>query len=352
MSYFNWKWIVLALAFCVLSCDKDIMPIEITSTDELDKQPEAKVEKIIRNGRFVFTSTASLNKTIEELQNGAPEKIASDFEKLYAVGFRSHKAIVNPNNEGLQAKFSKELMQKRQLRKSSINFSKESVVNDDEFIIDPAFASLVNENNEIIVNDILYKIINDSGVFMVHVKDSLHLFQYLENLKLESSNKSYFNAYNIRLVGGGYSRISERISKYVRALGKFGYYGGGRGFPGINWTTTGSALSEEIKLQNVITNLKKCGIKEPTFPGLFGNSLVCIDNFDSKHRIKTEFWDQSWGFYKSAGVLTKTQRRRFGIWWKSNADEIHLGINKILLKYDVPAPEIFRQKQPSNIHSD
>jgi hypothetical protein len=80
--------------------------------------------------------------------------------------------------------------------------------------------------------------------------------------------------------------------------------------------------------------------------GIFGTSYVCRDYFGKKHRIKTEFWDQDWGFYESVGILTKTQRKRFWVWWASKSDEIHLGINHINLRYNFSQPQINSYSHP------
>lgn len=37
----------------------------------------------------------------------------------------------------------------------------------------------------------------------------------------------------------------------------------------------------------------------------------------------------------------RVQVRTLGVWWASDADEIHLGINRVLLRYNYPQPEIF-----------
>ena len=101
-------------------------------------------------------------------------------------------------------------------------------------------------------------------------------------------------------------------------------------------------LSEEERLNEIINSLPVCdgNASGNWVQNLFGNSYVCRNYFDSKHRIKTEFWDQNWGIYQSVGILTKTQRKRLSIWWASKSDELHLGINHIMLRYNFPQPQI------------
>lgn len=100
-------YIIIALTFLFASCQKELDLVETQSN-----QPVRVVEKTIDNGRFVFSSKESLKATIEELQSEDKEKVEQEFEKFYKKGFRSHKPIINPKNEELQAKFSEEYLVK------------------------------------------------------------------------------------------------------------------------------------------------------------------------------------------------------------------------------------------------
>lgn len=346
--------IILILTLVLASCQNEL---ELNNIE--NNQPEAVVEKTIENGRFVFSSKESLKTTIEGFQNDEIENVEKEFEKLYEKGFRSHKPIVNPENEQLQAKFSEEIMLKRQLRKSSSNsYSKttsaEDEQNEEEFIADPLLASLVNGNNEIIVNDTLYKFTKEKGLFFTHVKDSTHLFNFFKEsneqankIGVKSTSANRISPCQEREMYGGVTRIDERISRYIRPIEDDCYGGGGSGGGGSPPSTP--QTTEEERLQQIINSLPECdgNAGGNWFQGIFGKSYVCRNYFGSKHRIKTEFWDQKWLFYKSVGVLTKTQRKRFWIWWASKSDEIHLGINRILLKYNYKQPVITAHNFPS-----
>lgn len=294
----------------------------------------------VQNGRFVFSSTESLKETIEELEKVELEIVQKSFENKYEKGFRSYKPIVSSDNLVLQTQLSKEITLKKEQKGTS-----KSTDDDDDLISDPLLAAFVNDNNEIIVNDSLYKIVEDQGVLIVHVKDTTYLYDYLKN-----QNKTSKISSRIASDCGGYQQMDDRITLFIAPIDDCGggsSSGGGGGTGG----TSSPVVDPEVALQNIISSLQNCDINKSFFQNLFGKSYSCTDDFDSRHRIKTEFWDQSWGFYKSAGILTKTQTKTLGIWWESNSDEIHMGINKILLKYNVPAPEIYKYKNP-NIHSD
>ncbi len=350
--------IILILALILVSC-QDELKLNNTETN----QSQEVVEKTVRNGRFVFSSKESLKATIEDFQKSEIENVEKEFEKLYEKGFRSHKPIVSPENEKLQAKFSEEIMLKRKLRKSSSNsFNKttnlESDEEDEEFIADPLLASLVNENNEIIVNDTLYKFTKEKGLFFTHVKDSTYLFTFLKEDSNNSNKTTSVMARPIpidicaeRRIYGGITRVDDRISRYLRPIEEDNCYSGGGGSGGGGNPPSAPQTTDEERLQQIISSLPLCEGRDNWFQNIFGKSYYCTSNFDSKHRIKTEFWDQSWLVYKSVGILTKTQRKRFGVWWASKSDEIHLGINRILLKYNYKQPNISSITHPQLFNS-
>lgn len=311
----------------------------------------------MENGRFFFSSKESLKATIDDFQNDAIENVEKEFEQLYEKGFRSHKPIVSPENEYLQAKLSQEIMLRRQLRKSSTNSlsrtsGTEYEEETEEFIADPLLASVVNENNEIIINDTLYKFTKEKGLFFTHVKDSTHLFNFFKE-DIENTNKAASKMARAiprdlceeRRMYGGVTRVDQRISRYLRPIDDDGCYleGGGDDPPP---PPPVPQLSEEERINRIINSLPECYGSRPYFQNLFGKTYVCRNYFSSKRRIKTEFWDQNWGIYQSVGIQTKTQRKRFWIWWASDSDEIHLGINRILLKYDFPQPQINSYSHP------
>lgn len=102
MKTYNY-FILITLLLFLTSCQK-----EVDIVDDPNKQPVSLIEKNINNGRFVFSSRESLKATIEKYNSKPLEQIEQEFETYYENGFRSHRAIINPNNEILLAKFSQE----------------------------------------------------------------------------------------------------------------------------------------------------------------------------------------------------------------------------------------------------
>ena len=314
---------IAATAFTYVSCKKDI-----------NYNGNYNGNYNIVNGVFKFNSKESLKEFIDKLQNKSSKNLEGYFKKLYLKGFRSHAPIVNQDDENLQIILSneqKKLYEEGRMKASTIT----DFVEENQFIKDPFLAALVNSKNQIIINDSLYVIKKNQGVFYSHVKDST----YLLNSKFLKDGFSIYYDY-------GYSILDNEISHYRYPREDYEYGGGGNSNGGGSSNGGGD---ETETIQGVIDNLSICDgdAGGNWFQGFFGTSLVCRNYFDNKHRIKTEFWDQTFGFYKSVGVLTKTQRKRFWIWWASNSDEIRLGINRIVLKYHYPRPDLSSYTHPN-----
>ena len=343
MKKINARAVLLFCISCMILSSSIFMACNKKDTFSDDNQALKKnSDKVIISGRFVFSSKESLSETINQLNTEKTDQVEDKFEKFYKTGFRSHTPIVNPENVQLIMKLSEEYKLKSDLLKNSNGTDEEG-----GFISDPFLAALVNENNEIIVNDTIYKFTKENGLFFAHIKDTTYLFDYIEkeftskeNLKLTSV---YVDPCEMREELGGVTQVDDKILRYVNPDDC--YVDGGS-------TGGGLPLASEPSLQEIINTLPTCeGTAGNWIDGLFGKSYECTSYFDDRTRIKIEFWDQKWLIYASVGVVVKTQTRTLGIWWASKSDEIYLGINRILLKYNYPAPVIAAPPQSSYFSS-
>ncbi|MGY0426359.1 MAG: hypothetical protein ACWIPI_05960 [Polaribacter sp.] len=300
---------------------------------------------------------------IEDLKKQKTEVVEKKFEKLYEKGFRSQVPIINPENEKLITQLSSEKT-KGLLNKGSFRGENENS-DDSKLIPDPYFASIVNQNNEIIVNDTLYKFSKNEGLLFVHVKDSTRLYNYLkeQNKTLSRNALSRNPVYRMRpcearMNYGGVTQIDERISRYLRpirelsdrpisrSLRRVGIDdncgGGNYGGSGNIRHTTITRTDPEVTVNNLIQNLDVCkGHKGNLSQRVFGTYRYCHKYFNnSKYRMQIEFWDQRWFIYKSVGVTVQTHKKGW-FWWNNiKSDELRLGINKIYLRYKYNEPKI------------
>lgn len=286
---------------------------------------------------------------LEELEQNNYAELERKFEKLYLKGYRSHSFAVDVSNEYLIRLISNDSFEENASSRKTMSFDIDEDQDDDyydeddddEFIPDLILSLLINKNNEIVVNDTLYKFTKQDGLFLAQIKDSLDLLQYFDGNKLilEEFNhqEGLTNINNTGTVLGfippqnNFNNQNKIVSSISPIL----------------------AMSADDEKRQIINSLPECrGKRRNVIKNLFGKTWECREKFDSKNRVKVEFWDQNWYFYKSVGVSVKTQKKKAKIWWKSKSDEVELGINRVYLKYYFVMPEVFASTSQGNIGAD
>ena len=309
--------VAVSIGLISASCQKETFE-DVVAEENLGALNETLISK---NGVLHFKSIDELKTKIDNYREDE-NKMNNQLADLYISGFRSLNPVLDENN--------------KQLKKYYSEREKKSKIQDEEndIIADPFLASLVNERGEIVLGDSIYKFSDSRGVFSSKVIDSTYLINYVNNLDNEYKNMA-LEPCAIRMEQGGYTQVDEKIMRYVEPIQDCGGGGGGGGY-----TPTPPPPAPE--LQDIIDDLPICdgNAGGNWVQGIFGKSYVCRSYFEDRRRVKIEFWDQSYGFYKSVGIQVKNQTRTFGAWWASEADEIHLGINRVYLKYDYPQPQI------------
>jgi len=313
------KKITLLLIFSLItftSCEKE----EFSDSPIKDNITAKKKTEALKNGILHFSSKKDLEHKIESYREN-DELLNNRLTELYLSGFQSFKPILDEDNKQLKQYYSKK---KSKTKDEDI---------ENNVIADPFLAALVNERKEIIVGDSIYKFTDSKGVFSSKVIDSTYLINYVNNLDTEYKNME-LEPCSLRMEQGGYTQMDEKITRYIEPIQDCGGGGGG------GYTPTPTPPAPE--LQDIIDDLPICdgNAGGNWIQGIFGKSYVCRSYFEDRRRVKIEFWDQSYGFYKSVGIQVKNQTKTFGVWWASKADEIHLGINRVYLKYDYPQPKI------------
>lgn len=248
--------------------------------------------------------------------------LGKTMKKLYLEGFRSKSPIGNVETDMELIQLFNNSLVEREFREDEVDDETLRVELEEETLIaDPVLSAFVNQENEIVVNDSLYKFTR-VGVFSSRLKDRSKLFSYLEKL---NQNLSEEEILQLRKNSSGNMLVVEGIKRYV------------------------APLSDEILQQNLIKRTPEVDL-QPVIDGLpitaggknwilqrvFGESVVSEEYFDRRRRAKVEFWNQDYGFYKSTGISVRNQTRRFRVWWASDADEVALGINHIKMKYTMP----------------
>lgn len=351
-------FVFLSILFC--SCHEE--PIGQNSATSLKNTKSGTVI----NGRFYFSSKEDLKKHIDDYKLMSENQLELKFKKLYSSGFRSHTSIVNPKDEMLINLLDKEHKPLGIYAKSTIENQEFFQEEEESIISDPILSLVLNDDNEIIINDSIYKITADLGVLSARVQDSTYLYNYItSNSSLTITAKSSKTGKSssqvapapilepagpmmglakspceIRAEIGGHIDVDNHITRFIAPYDPVDcimipIYSTFSPKPYV------PQISADQILQNRINSLPQCQPERTSlFQSLFGTNLSCINYFDSKHRIKNEFWNQNWGFYSSVGIQTRVQMKKLYIWWASDADELYLGINRIYMKYNYSAPTI------------
>ncbi|OWK98034.1 hypothetical protein AP75_08005 [Kaistella haifensis DSM 19056] len=113
--------------------------------------------------------------------------------------------------------------------------------------------------------------------------------------------------------------------------------GGGYNPPGGNTGggTNPPVTDPNIQMMNFINGLQNCSPTNGLFDGIFGDSDICIDKYESKYRVKTKAYNYNYFLVYNLGVKVKHQKKGFlGIWSKENCQEIRLGVISSQFSYD------------------
>lgn len=160
--------IIIGCLVLIVSCQKN----EISDRIENNKI-EDKIE--VNNGVLSFSSKDLLNRTMENLKQINDKEKEDKFSLFYDKGFMPLYPHFKEDDVGKLLSFSAKKLEKLenilllnpQARSASAAISKEENFIgefDDDLISDDEFASILNENREIIVGDTLYRY-TYSGIF-------------------------------------------------------------------------------------------------------------------------------------------------------------------------------------------
>ena len=262
--------------------------VVVSSCKEQQVVPEGNSSPIsnavkIEEGRVKFGSLDEMNTLLKNTEKKSPQQL----NDMIGDSFKSHFEIVG------------------QIEQISPETVKENKIDlKDTPISDPYFASLLNKDREIeIGNDVIYKIGNDY-CFYFHKSDTKLVEKFYEELKS--------NLVNVK--------VGELKSLYSQKLGVFG-------------TVT-------KKNTGLLTDSK----------GNKSSRVSSADDsyyFNSGHRMRSQYYSNSYLVYSTIGVQTQMEQYGTVYWfwkgWKSdNANKISVKVldGTYVVGYDGSFPMI------------
>ncbi|WP_395054540.1 hypothetical protein [Flavobacterium sp.] len=330
---------------------KCALPDESLKNDENIDLSILKIE----NGILNLPSKDYILQIVKEFKTGVKEQndFYSQIKKLQDLGYKPLTPFLNGLTTNEIQEFvvrKKERINKRNidfgLYQSNKNSQDLELDIDDELISDPVLSSLLNENREIIIADILYKY-TELGLFYIEKQNKQVLYDYYDN-KTPQERYALINQYNnehsttdkpqeiIEQLGQGLTTF--RISMPDTAYTVDEYGGGGGG--GSSAPTGGNGVFNPA-------DFGACEImSQGFFEQIFGESESCYDYYNDNRRVKVKYFNQNFGIFSSIGCSTRLQKREhlnllFGTisWWeKSYAQKIRMGVNNLTYTYNFNVP--------------
>jgi hypothetical protein len=165
---------------------------------------------------------------------------------------------------------------------------------DDAIVYDPYYANLLNENREISIKGLTFRIIKE-GVIICKDIDKNDAIDFVKTLR---ANRSMFSENEVF--------TNETVSFLPE--------------PYLN-PTDDRVTNKKLRT----TTNKSC----PTSGGgLFGHTHQCSQEYGGgTFRNKGRMWSQNFGNIASMGGETKHQKKQFGVWWGRDAEKIDLRAN-------------------------
>lgn len=192
---------------------------------------------------------------------------------------------------------------------------------EDELILDPSFAKILNAKREVKLADKVYRYVREGVlIYQEGLSD-----EYIESLDLSSFRNLPHG--DIVSCGNGVSlmKISyahlDQDSHYIDIPVT-------RSTINANGITLGNGVHiAEADVHRLVYDQSSSDANgfAQWISGVFGTNVVAINEFDSKHRITMRAFSQDYGIYRSVGMAIRMQQKVLGSWFRYKAEEIRYG---------------------------
>ncbi len=221
------------------------------------------------------------------------------------------------------------------------------ILETDTLIIDPYFENLLNGDHEIQVEGTLYKV-TQYGTYICLPEKRNRLNETLKgiensNMQLTISNRMFpgeqLQSEDFYFVEPGIYRLDSFNNNHiVSAAPRLSTQSGP---PRNGRETTNDLLPEYIYDRFPTYNFDAKTWAGSLLQDVFGRTKPHTEKFDSKHRIRVNFYNVNFGVYASAGINVKMQRKGWtGIWRNDDAEELRLGWDGLIIDLMLPnAPQ-------------
>lgn len=279
--------------------------------NEIKHTPE-----IVREGILAFNDISQLTSTIEALR----ESDVNDINNLPITKAYTLNGEFVSLNSILEEKVLSSLteQERSEVKAEGLVYEPE-----DSIINDPCMMAVLNANREIQVSDKIYRYV-DNGLIIYDVNSSFNpnsatipkQFEQCVPIEDEEGNIATY----IPLEDS--SNSSEPKPQVINYNGSL-TLSDGMNIPADR--VRGIKFKKEADDNNAFVNF---------LSSFFGDNAAIVNEFDDTHRMKLRMYNYNYLIYVGCGMTVRMQKKKFGIWWRTSAQEFAYGWTALEFSYD------------------
>lgn len=206
---------------------------------------------------------------------------------------------------------------------------------EDEIIVDPIFAKILNPKREVSVNGKTYRYVKTgvivySGFADMSVVESIVPEDYADLQNREEVT-----------IGEGINFIRLKYQTPIicdTPLTKAPIIEPGLYSNALVLKDGKSIPMSDVRMVEYAKGSGDANGFQKTISSIFGTSVVASNYFDDKHRMKLRTFSQDFVVYTSVGMTVRMQQKSAGIWWRKKAQEFRYGWTAVECYYTYKGP--------------
>lgn len=306
----------LISSLLILSCTKEISMLDTCNSDV----------DVIESDVLKFSNAVELQNYIDNrIDNSVKTKQTDTFVSLWDY---EYNLFMDSLDESVR----------RQILDEGLIYEPE-----DELIVDPSFAKVLNPKREIQVGNKIYRYVHEGVI----IYDSSLSGDIIDNIDINADN---VNSAQELMSGVSFQKIDYRhlVEKEIET----------RATVPNETTITNQGLVLGGGINIPVSNVRRVIYNQSEsdangfskwVSGLFGTNVVAIKEFDSKHRIRLRTFSQDYGIYRSVGMAVRFQQKVLGSWFRYKAPEMRFGWTAVECVYRYRDP--FRDDLKANMYA-
>lgn len=336
-------YLFAVIASLSLSCSVDEYGSLEKENDVVEPKSSVKV--------LSFGSVAELNSVLEMLRTADTRDLKDipltrSVEQVLDDGFVSLRQDLI--NKGLQ-EFSDEELQ--EIENEGLIYEPE-----DSLILDPYLCVILNDEREVIVGTTAYRFVKD-GVIECESDNMENLSSIECELNDDVDISALEEGESVTMEGGRFTKI--RYEKEIEVNDDASLSSGESTNGELQLVhqpsqndnkenaseikPVGNTLvlkdgtvikADKINTVRYLQDESEASKFQRFISSKFGTNVVANNYYDSKHRMRLRMYSQDYIICSSVGFVVRMQKKKLGIWWRTNADEFRYGWSAIECKYD------------------